>query len=95
MEPSQIFQYSVYSKIIHHISEYNIHPLYLMFFYLSYLFYNNFDELKKKYYLYDDSCNIVIGYRHRIDKFGLIIFCMKNTTKMRKLCNIHLRLPAM
>ena len=37
-----------------------------MFFYLSYLFYNNFDELKKKYFLYDDSCNIVIGYHKRV-----------------------------
>uniref|UniRef100_A0A6C0HZR2 AAA+ ATPase domain-containing protein n=1 Tax=viral metagenome TaxID=1070528 RepID=A0A6C0HZR2_9ZZZZ len=79
MDPLQIFQFSIYSKIISQISEYNIHPFYIIFFYFVYLTYSNFDNFKNKYtqYFYNDSCDIILGYHKRT----IQLYNGKNITK--------------
>jgi hypothetical protein len=87
MDPIQLIQFSIYSKLMNQITEYKIHPFYLLFFGASYLFYANFHKIQYKFikYFYNDSCEIILGYHRRTVQ----LYSGKSTTKINYSSKFH------
>ena len=68
MDPLNIFQFAMYSKVINEITNQNIHPFYLCVLCFTYFVYNNFFLLEYYYnnYFYNDSCTIILTYHKRL-----------------------------